>query len=72
MASPPSTARHELWKAYLFLRTTHTAVTNTKVQIETRRNIIQGGSCMGNYNMLGAYEAVIREQQRDLEVWEDE
>lgn len=58
-------------KAFLFLRTCITAVANTGIHIESAKARIQWSLGKGNYHEHWAYEAEMRSQQRDVEIWED-
>jgi hypothetical protein len=67
---PDSHPTHELTKAFLFLRTASTAITNLKTQVESTKACCRWNSVNGNYNEHWAYEEELATQEKDLEVWE--
>ena len=70
MASETKNASRELTKAYLFLRTADSAVTNLRSQIKSTKAYILWNSVNGYYNAHVAYEEELEVEERDLETWQ--
>ena len=75
MSSPPTTypplnPPPENTKAFLFLRTASTAITNTNEQIKSSEAYITYNSINGNYSDHMYYEERQREEERELKKWE--
>ena len=75
MSSPPTTSTplnpaYEMTKAFLFLRTASTAITNTKEQIKSSEAYITYNSINGNYSDHMYYEERQREEEKELKKWE--
>lgn len=61
---------YEVTKAFLFLRTASTAVTNLGTEIESTKAHIQWNSVNGYYNEHMANEAQLETERRELKLWE--
>lgn len=62
-------ASRELEKAYLFLRTAHSAVSNLNIQIFSTEAHIQWNIMHGRHSMHGKYEQQLETEERDLKLW---
>ena len=71
MASDITNSSTELTKAYLFLRTADSAVTNLKSQIKSTKAYIQWNSVNGYYTAHMAREEEMEKEERDLEKWQE-
>ena len=61
---------YEVTKAFLFLRTASTAVTNLRTQIESTKAYIQWNLVNRYYNEHMANEAQLGTDERELKSWE--
>ena len=73
MSSPPTTPLNparELTKAFLFLRTASTAITNTKAEIKGTEAYVLYNSVNGNYAEHCYYQEQQDKEEEELRKWE--
>lgn len=61
----------ELIKAYLFLRTADSAVSNLSTQIVSTKAHMQWNSLHGRFSMHASYEQQLESEERDLKLWRE-
>ena len=71
MAFEIENSSHELTKAYLFLRTAHSAVTNLSIQVKSTTAYVKWNSVNGYYTEHVAYQEKLDTEERDLEIWQE-
>ena len=70
MPSSSSSPNHNLKAAFLFLRTSSTAVTNLTVQIESTKAYLEYKSQNGHGHEHSSFEAQLDQESQDLRIWE--
>lgn len=69
MADEQISPEHEITKAFLFLHTAQTAVSNWEAQIDATR-ILLGRSILDNaYSIYAEHENQLSIEERELEMW---